>query len=150
MGWNIHTEMIEILSLLLRIAGAGLIVLALLHIPIIRQLKWHEEYPRMAPANAAIFKVHCFFICVTVAMMGLPALIEPSIFLVPSRAGAWASWSIATFWLLRLYCQWFVYRGDLWKGKRMETGMHWLFTFIWIALTAVFTCCGLVQAGVIR
>jgi hypothetical protein len=142
--------MIEILSILLRIAGAGLIALSILHIPIVKQLKWHEEYLRMTATNASIMKVHAFFICVLLVMMGLPALLDPVVFLAPSRAGAWASWLIAGFWFLRLYCQWFVYPADLWTGKRMETNLHWLFTFIWIALTALFTCCGLVQAGMIR
>jgi hypothetical protein len=140
----------EILTILLRLAGAGLILLALVHIPIARQLKWREEGARMRPANASIFHVHAFFICVVLVMMGLPCVVDPRVFLETSRAGSWLAWSFAGFWLLRLYVQWFVYRADLWRGKRMETALHWWFTFMWIFLTTLFTACGSWQAGWLR
>lgn len=139
--------MIELLPLLLRIAGVGLIALALLHIPIGRHLKWRDDVARLTSVNATIFHVHTFFICLVLVLMGLPCVLDPHAFLERSRAGAWAAWSLAFFWAVRLYCQWFVYRADLWRGKRMETGMHWWFTFVWLALTALFCVCGAVQVG---
>lgn len=66
--------------------------------------------------------------------MGLPCLLDPTVLLERSRAAAWASWLLAAFWAARLYCQWFVYRRDLWRGIRFETATHWLFTGIWMAL----------------
>lgn len=48
------------------------------------------------------------------------------------------AWSFSGFWLIRLYCQWFVYRPQLWRGKRLETGIHYLFTGLWLALAVVF------------
>jgi len=74
--------MVDTLTVLLRIAGAGLILLAFLHIPIARQLQWREDAKRMSPPNTAIFHVHAFFICVVLVIMGLPSLFEPHIFLV--------------------------------------------------------------------
>jgi len=139
--------MIEILSILLRFAGLGLISLAFLHIPIGRRLNWRNDAALLSPVNGSIFHVHTFFICLVLILMGLPCLIEPEIFLIPSRAGLWLSWSICVFWTLRLYCQFFVYRADLWRGKRMETTMHWIFTIIWLALGLVFGATGLVQLG---
>lgn len=139
--------MIEVLTLLLRIAGAGMVLLAILHVPIGRRLKWIEDGKLLTPVNRSIFHVHTFFICVVLVMMGLPCLLEPRIFLDPSRAGAWLSWSISAFWSIRLYFQWFVYQADLWRGKRMETVVHWWFTLIWTGLAALFAVCGLWQAG---
>jgi len=141
--------MTDLLNVLLRIAGTGLIALALLHFPMATKLKWGEDAARMSPMNASVFHVHTFFVCLVLVMMGLPCLIQPEIFLVPSKAGSWVTWSIATFWALRLYCQFFVYRADLWRGKRMETSMHILFSCIWTALTALFTTCGLLQTGLL-
>ncbi len=135
----------ESLTILLRITGAGLILLALLHVPISRQLQWREDAARMSDVNAAIFHVHSFFIGLVLAMMGLPCLIDPGVFLEKSRAATWASWSISVFWLIRLYCQWFVYSANLWHGKSLETGMHYGFTCLWISLTAVFGICGALQ-----
>lgn len=139
--------MTHLLALLLRIAGGGLILLALLHIPIGRRLGWREDGKRLTPTNEAIFHVHTFFICLVLVIMGLPCLLEPTIFLAPSRAGAWFSWSFAAFWGCRLYFQWFVYPAALWRGKRLETALHAWFTGIWLALTAVFATCGALQAG---
>lgn len=142
--------MIDLLTLLLRIAGAGLFLLAVLHIPIGKRLQWSEDVKRLTPVNAAIFHVHTFFICLVLVMMALPCLFEPSIFLSPSRAGSWISWSFSIFWAVRLYFQWFVYRADLWRGKPMETAVHWWFTFIWSALAALFGACGALQANWLR
>ncbi len=75
---------------------------------------------------------------------------DPASFLTPTRAAAWVSWSFAAFWAIRLYCQWFVYAADLWRGKRLETWMHAGFTLVWTALTALFSACGAVQVGWIR
>ena len=137
----------EILALLLRVAGSGLALLAVLHIPIGRHLRWREESARLTPVNASIFVVHAFFICLVLIMMAAPCLFEPSIFLERSRAGEWFAWSFAGFWAVRLYCQWFVYRPELWRGKRLETALHWWFTIVWIALTGVFAACGMIQRG---
>ena len=139
--------MMNLVALLLRFAGAGLILLALLHVPMSRQLKWREDGARMSPVNASIFRVHTFFICFVLVMMGLPCLLDPAIFLVKSRAGAWVAWSFAAFWFFRFYFQLFVYRVDLWRGKRMETALHVWFTLVWLALTGLFATCGLSQLG---
>jgi hypothetical protein len=80
-------------------------------------------------------------------MMGLPALIDPQIFLTPTPAGSWMAWSFSAFWALRLYCQWFVYSPALWRGRRLETAVHAAFTVIWTLLAALFAACGLRQAG---
>jgi hypothetical protein len=139
--------MIETLPLFLRLAGVGLIALAVMHVPIGRRLNWREDVARLTPVNASIFHVHNFFICLVLVLMGLPCVFDPQVFLERSRAGAWVSWSIAAFWALRLYCQWFVYRADLWRGKPMETRLHWWFTFVWLALTSLFSLCAAVQMG---
>jgi hypothetical protein len=139
--------MIELLSPGLRIAGAGLVLLAILHVPISRHLRWRKEAARMSPMNEDVFHVHNFFICVVLVAMGLPCLLEPSLLLEKSRAGAWASWMLAAFWAMRLWCQWFVYRRDLWRGKRFETAMHLFFTSAWLYLTTLFALCGARQAG---
>jgi len=135
------------LAILLRLAGAGLILLAILHVPIGRHLKWREDAARLSAVNASIFRVHTFFICLVLVMMGLPCLLDPNVFLERSRAGAWISWSFSAFWGIRFYFQWFVYQADLWRGKRLETAMHWWFTLVWLSLCFVFGACGVLQSA---
>jgi len=142
--------MIEILTILLRVAGAGLILLAGLHVPIGRHLKWREEASLLSPVNASIFRVHTFFICFVLVMMGLPCLVDPSVFLESSRAGAWLAWSFSVFWTIRLFFQWFVYPRDLWRGKKMETIVHAWFTIVWLSLSVLFAVCGARQAAWLR
>jgi hypothetical protein len=57
-GLRAESQVIDALTLLLRIAGSGLILLALVHIPIGRHLKWREDAARLTPVNASIFRVH--------------------------------------------------------------------------------------------
>jgi hypothetical protein len=139
--------MIPALTVLLRIAGACLLVLAAVHLPLARHLKWRDQAALLTPLNGAIFRVHNFFIQLILVMMGLPCLLEPRVFLDLSRAGGWMSWSFAVFWAFRLYCQWFVYEMTLWRTKVFETRIHLLFTLIWLSLTALFFVCALRQAG---
>ena len=135
----------ETLTILLRVAGAGLILLAALHLPISRHLKWREDAARLSPVNASIFRVHTFFICFILVMMGLPCVLEPSVFLECSRAGGWLAWSFSAFWGTRLFFQLFVYPRNLWRGKRFETIVHALFTIFWLSLAGLFAACALWQ-----
>ncbi|MGJ8632776.1 MAG: hypothetical protein ACSHX7_02570 [Luteolibacter sp.] len=139
--------MSEFLTLLLRVAGAGLILLAVLHVPIGRRLKWGEDGKNMTAVNEQIFHVHTFFVCVVLVMMGLPCLLMPRVFLELSDAGLWMAGSLAVFWGVRLFCQFFVYKADLWRGKRLETWLHCWFSFVWFSLAALFILCFCFQMG---
>lgn len=137
----------DLLTVLLRIAGAGLILLTFLHIPIGRTLKWKEDAAKLTPVNAQVFHAHTFFLCLTLFMMALSCLLMPHIFIDRSPAGLWLAGSLAVFWAARLYFQFFVYRADLWRGKRLETLVHWSFSLVWTALTSLFGVCALRQIG---
>ncbi len=134
----------------LRIAGAGLLLLALLHFPIARRLGWGKDAAKMSRLNATVFHVHSFFICLVLVAMGLPCLIEPGVLLEPSRAAAWGAWSLCGFWSARLWCQWFVYKPAWWRGLWFETAMHWFFSAVWVFLAVVYGLCGALQAGWLR
>jgi hypothetical protein len=136
-----------LLTTLLRLAGLGLILLAIMHVYIARELRWREELVRLSPVNASIFYVHSFFICLVLVTMGLPCLLEPVTFLEPSRAGAWLTWSFAGFWMIRLFCQFFVYAPELWRGKARETRLHYGFGCVCMCLTLLFAKYGCVQSG---
>ena len=139
--------MIDWLQPLLRVAGAGMILLALAHVPMSRTLQWRREAALMSDASAAVFHVHTLFVCAVLVLMGLPALLSPQIFIEPTLAGSWLSWSFTAFWALRLFAQWFVFPSALWRGRQRETAIHVLFTVVWMGLIALFVTCGVLQLG---
>ena len=69
---------------------------------------------------------------------GSLSLLAPDTLLEPSRLSRLVLSGIATFWGLRLLCQWFVYDASLWRGQRFNTVMHALFSLLWLYLTAVY------------
>jgi hypothetical protein len=101
----------------------------------------------MSQLNATVFHVHTFFVCLVLVAMGLPALLEPGVFLLHSRAGLWVSCSLAVFWFCRLIAQWTVYRPSWWHGQPLESAMHWVFTVVWLFLTLLFAACSARQFG---
>ncbi len=135
------------LAILLRIAGAMLLLLAVMHAPIGRKLKWCEESLLLSPVNTAIFRVHALFICLILILMALPCIADPWVFLERNRAGGWLAWTFAAFWSARLYVQWFVFPRTLWVGKSFETKVHYIFTSLWIFLTTLFVVCAAHQAA---
>ena len=137
----------ELLTFLLRLAGGGLLLLAVLHIPIGRVLKWREDGRRLSAENEQIFHVHTFFICLAIVLMGLPCLLMPAVFLEKSDAGLWLAGSLSVFWAVRLHFQFFVYRSDLWRGRKRETILHWWFAVVWLSLAVLFASCAAFQLG---
>ncbi len=125
-------------ELVLRLTGASLIALAGLHFFLPKRFRWKEEMARVSLLNRQIFYVHCIFICLVLVLMGLLCLAAPGALTERTDLGGWVAAGFAFFWFCRLVCQWFVYDRVLWRGKRFETLMHWLFTALWLAYTAVF------------
>lgn len=121
----------------LRLTGLGLIFLALMHVGFPRYFKWKEELRPLMQVNREMFIVHTVFIAVVLVLMGLPMLVAPQVLLERSGLGAWAGAGFCFFWLLRLIIQWFGYSWSLWRGKRFETIIHFLFTGLWFWLALV-------------
>lgn len=126
------------LPLLLKFAGLLLIFLSLLHAFLGKRFNWNEELARLSLLNRQIFLVHCFFIALTVGLMGALALLYTEELLQPSPLGKVIAGGLALFWATRLIFQWFVYDSALWRGHRFNTVMHIAFSGLWIFLTGVF------------
>jgi hypothetical protein len=122
----------------LHVAGVLLIGLALFHIALPKQFGWREEMRPVSLLTRQIFYVHTFFIALTVGLMGLLALFYADELLQPSALARGVLSGLLAFWLCRLGFQIFVYDAALWRGKKFETYMHWLFTTLWLYLVVVF------------
>lgn len=125
-------------SLHLQLVGFSLIALAALHLGFPRRFNWSVELNRLSLLNRQIFLVHCFFICLTLVLMGVLALAFTDTLLESSRLGRLVAAGLTIFWAARLLAQWFVYDRTLWRGHRFNTAAHVFFTFVWGYYVAVF------------
>lgn len=123
----------------LRLAGLFLLGLFVLNFFVPGRFKWAQELPRLSLINRRIFQVHAVFIALVLLLSGLLLVALPHELLAPAPLARAVLGGLAAFWGLRLWMQWFVYDRELWVGKRFETAMHFLFSGLWVFLTATFT-----------
>jgi FtsH-binding integral membrane protein len=126
------------LTLLLRVAGAGLLLLALLHLAFPRRFHWDEELQRLSLLNRQMFRVHVLFICVVLVFFGCLSLFLAEALQQPGPLARGVLLGFTGFWGLRLFVQLFVYDSSLWRADRFNTAVHVLFTAWWAYLTAVY------------
>lgn len=137
----------RILEWLLRAAGVSLIGLSLLHFAFPRRFRWREELAAISLLNREIFYVHTFFVCLTVAGMGLLCALAPGALTERTTLGVWVSAGGALFWAARLYIQFFVYSASHWRGRHFERNVHVAFSLLWTFYTGVFALCFSWQRG---
>ncbi len=121
----------------IKIIGVLLIALAFVHIIFPKYFNWNKELKPLSLINRQMMSVHTFFIAFTVFLMGLLCLTS-SIELIETNLGKKISLGLGIFWTVRLFIQFFVYSTDLWKGKKLETSIHILFSLFWIYFSSIF------------
>ena len=122
----------------LRIVGGTLIVLAVAHLYFARHLNWRAEAQRLSPVNRQIFHVHTFFICMILVLTGVLALAFPETLTARSALARLVLTGHVIFWGTRLLFQWFVYDASHWRGNRLNTMAHVLFTLLWLYFTLTY------------
>lgn len=125
------------MELHLKIIGACLLLLAVVHIGFPKYFKWKEELTHLSLINRQMVGSHTFFIALTVGLIGLLCVFH-SHDLVYTPLGKQLSLGLGVFWALRLFFQLFVYSSKLWRGKSFETIVHILFSLFWAYMSAVF------------
>lgn len=125
------------MELHLNIVGCLLIFLALIHIGFSKYFNWKKELEPLSLINRQMMKIHTFFLALTIFLMGLLCLTSGSD-LQETNLGKQISYGLAIFWFLRLLVQFFGYSKELWKGKKLETFIHFIFTILWLYFSYVF------------
>lgn len=120
-----------------KIVGIVLIILGLIHSVFPRYFNWKDELAGLTLINRQMMSVHTFFIALTLVLMGLLCLISAEE-MIATHLGKTVSLGFGIFWAIRLVFQFFVYSPELWKGKRFETGVHIIFSLLWIYLSSLF------------
>lgn len=124
----------------LHILGIINIILAAIHLAFPTYFNWREDLRPLSLINRQMMQVHTFFIGLTVFGIGLLSLFCATE-LIQTPLGNKLCFGLIVFWGLRLIFQFFVYSGQLWKGKRFETGMHIVFSGLWLYSAAVYFLC---------
>jgi hypothetical protein len=126
----------------IRIAGGLLLALAGLHGVFPRYFKWTESLKSLSLLDRQVMYIHTFFIAFTVALLGI-LCISSAPDLVHTVLGKRLCMGIGFFWTVRLFVQFWGYSSQLWRGKKMETRVHIVFSFLWTYLVILFFCVGL-------
>ena len=125
------------MELQLKIIGILLIILALVHVIFPKYFNWESELKSLSLVNRQMMQVHTFFIALVVLLMGILCLTSATE-LLQTNLGQRISLGLGIFWGIRLYIQFFGYSSELWKGKKLETTIHILFSLLWTYLTFIF------------
>jgi hypothetical protein len=120
-----------------KIIGALLIFLAAIHLFFPRYFEWKVQLQSLSLINRQMMTVHTFFIAFAVFLTGLLCLLCATE-LVNTNLGKTMSLGLGIFWAVRLFFQLFIYSRDLWRGRKLETTIHVLFTVLWIYFSTVF------------
>ena len=126
------------MKLCLQIAGILQLTLALAHVGFARKLGWREELQHVSLLTRQIFWVHAGFLMLVLAGFGSLSLLHADDLLGSNPLARFVLGGLATFWAVRLYCQFFVYRADHWRGNPFNTKAHIAFGLLWTFLTAVY------------
>lgn len=122
----------------LRATGVLLAALAVLNLFVPSRFGWRAELSRVSLLNRQIFQAHSVFLVLILALSAALLLTSADALLEPSRLSRAILTGLAIFWGLRMMMQWFFYSPRIWRGNRMFTTMHVVFSVTWIYMTGVF------------
>jgi hypothetical protein len=122
----------------LQIVGAMLLSLGLAHSLFGRYFGWKKELERLSLLTRQIFLVHCFFIALLLALLGVCSLFYTDVLLQPSPLSRVLLAGVTAFWTCRLLVQWFVYDPAIWRGRPFYTRMHIAFSLLWTYVVVTY------------
>ena len=123
----------------MQIVGILLMLLGLSHVFFNRYFQWERDLATVSLLTRQVFFVHSFFIGLVVALFGALSFFYSDALLQHAALNRAILAGMATFWLCRLFAQFFAYDSDLWRGDRFRTFMHVAFTLLWCYVSAI--CC---------
>ena len=123
----------------LKVAGALLLALGLAHSLFGRFFQWEKELEQLSLLTRQIFLVHCFFISLSIVLMGACSVFYTKALLGSGTLSRVVLTGFVAFWLTRLAFQFFVYDSGIWQGRRFYTVMHVIFSMLWIYLVLIYS-----------
>jgi hypothetical protein len=133
--------------MLLRSAGASLVLLSVLHAVFWRALNWNSEIQRLSPLNGRVFAVHAFFIAFVLLALGLLSLAKPELLIVRSELARLLLTGVVLFWVARLLMQPLVFDRAMRDGWTRLALVRVGATLLWAAYAAIYGAALLRQVG---
>ena len=121
----------------LRTVGVLMALLAVVNLFVPGRFNWREELSRLSLINRQIFQAHTVFIVLLVVLMSALFLTCAEALLEPTRLSRAVLIGLTVFWGLRMLMQWFFYSPLVWRGNRLHTALHAVFSLAWIYVTGV-------------
>ena len=121
----------------LRAVGVLMAMLVVVNFVVPGRFNWREELSRVSLINRQIFIAHTVFIVLVVALTSALLLTSAEALLAPGPLSRAILLGLTIFWGLRMLMQWFFYSPQVWRGNRLHTVMHGVFSLGWIYVTAV-------------
>ena len=122
----------------LRLVGVVMASLVVVNLMVPGRFHWREEMSRLSLVNRQIFQAHSVFLVLTLALFSALLLTCGTALLEPTRLSRAVLFGLTVFWGLRMLMQWYFYSPLIWRGHRFNTVMHYVFSFVWVYVTAVF------------
>ena len=122
----------------LRVVGLLMSALVVVNLVVPYRFHWREEMARLSLVNRQIFQAHAVFLVLVLALIGALLLTSAPSLLEPTRLSRAVLAGLTIFWGLRMVMQWAFYSPALWRGDRLHTAAHWVFSALWVYVTAVF------------
>jgi hypothetical protein len=121
----------------LRIVGVVMACLVVVNVCVPKRFRWREEMARLSLLNRQIFQAHAVFLVLTLALISALLLTCGDALLEPTRLSRAILIGLTIFWTLRMVMQWGFYSPTIWRGHRLNTVVHYLFSVIWIYVSTV-------------
>ena len=133
------------LELHLRTVGVLLLAIAALGVYVHRYFGWGAEIQRLTLLTRQVFVIHSAFVTVVLVMLGLLLACHAPALLAPGPLPRALLVGLLVMWSARMLAQWFFYDPRLWRGNRLHTFMHVLFSAIYLYFVATLAAALFVQ-----
>ena len=127
------------LQLHIQIVGALLLSLGIAHSLFGRYFGWEKELVSLSLLTRRIFWVHCFFIALILAMLGVCSIFYTEALLEPTPLSRVLLAGIVAFWLCRLAIQFLVYDSAIWRGRPFYAFMNVVFSLFWFYVVITYS-----------
>ena len=124
---------------LLQAAAALQLAIALLNLFLVRLLHWKEDLERMPLLLREVFRVHAWFISITLAIFAaITWRFAAEMSDGTNPALQWLAAGIGSFWAIRTVLQVAYYSSSHWRGQPARTVTHVLLLLLYGGFAGVY------------